>query len=429
MVHHPDICQGDKKVAAQRFARIVEAHDVLSDPVERRRYDADRRIRETASSPSSRPATVTASEWAYRTPPPVEHETTTAPRKKGKRSGLRLKRVLVLGASLAIALCLCVVLASAIGEHLLASREKENKVAKGPARRQDETAKALGVQKEITLALGSKVKMRLVLIPAGKFMMGTPANEKDRSGDEAQHEVTITNPFYVGVYHVTKGQFAAFVADTNYMTDAEKDGKAWSWDGTKFREMPGNSWRKTGFQQDDDHPVVNVSWNDAVAFCNWLGERSGKAVKLPTEAQFEFANRAGSKATYPWGDDPDDGKGWCNAADQTAKKQSSGWNVFNWDDGYTFTSPVGKFKANAFGLYDMTGNAWEWCADWYDNDYYANSPKTDPPGPATGQFRVLRGGSCGTDPWFCRSAYRSGNGPVYRNIIIGFRVVALPGSD
>ena len=295
--------------------------------------------------------------------------------------------------------------------------------AKEAARRQDETAKALGVQKELILDLGNKVTMKLLLVPAGKFMMGSPKEEKERDDDEAQHEVTISKPFFMAIHHVTKGQFAAFVADSNYKTDAEKDGKAFGWDGTMFGKMAGYSWRKTGFWQDDDHPVVNVSWNDAVAFCTWLSKKSGRTVILPTEAQFEYANRAGTSTAYQWGDDPDDGKGWCNAADQTAKKQFPDWPVFNWDDGYTFTSPVGKFKPNGFGLYDMHGNAWQWCADWLDWEYYANSPKSDPQGPPTGQYRVLRGGSWDCRPWWkCRSAFRFRGEPVACGDEGGFRV-------
>jgi sulfatase modifying factor 1 len=266
--------------------------------------------------------------------------------------------------------------------------------------------------------------MKLVLVPPGKFMMGSPESEKDRSKDEGpQHEVTLSKPFYMGVYEVTKGQFAQFVSDSGHKTDAEKGGKAWGWDGTNFAEIAGYSWRKTGFEQTEDHPVVNVSWDDAVEFCKWLSKKTGKTVSLPTEARWEYACRAGTTTAYPWGDDPDDGKGWCNAADQTAKKTfGASWTYFSWDDGYAFTSPAGKFKANAFGLYDMIGNAWEWCADWYA-DSYADANKTDPTGAPSGAYRVLRGGSWGYDPRGCRSAYRDGFDPVLRGIRLGFRVV------
>jgi formylglycine-generating enzyme required for sulfatase activity len=285
--------------------------------------------------------------------------------------------------------------------------------------------------KELTLDLGNKVTMKLVRVPAGKFMMGSPKTEKHRGTDEAQHEVTISKAFYMGATHVTVDQFAAFANDSGYKTDAEKDGGSVGYeieDGKlTFKKVDGASWRKPSFDQKGDHPVVQVSWNDAKAFCDWLSKKSGKKVALPTEAQWEYACRAGTKTAYPWGDSPDDGKGWANCPDQGLKKKlpnaPAAWTFFSWDDGFVFTSPVGSFKPNAFGLYDMIGNAWEWCSDWCDGDYYANSPKTDPQGPASGLTRVLRGGCWFSSPRLCRSAMRLRNAPVIRYGSIGFRVV------
>src|SRR5204862_177213 len=122
------------------------------------------------------------------------------------------------------------------------------------------------------------------------------------------------------MYQVTKGQFAAFVADRGYKTDAENRGYSYGWDGKQWGKVNGASWKKSGLDQTDDHPVVCVSHNDAVAFCRWLSKKTGKTVKLPTEAQWEYACRAGTTTAYQWGDDPNDGKGWCNAADETYKK-------------------------------------------------------------------------------------------------------------
>ena len=284
--------------------------------------------------------------------------------------------------------------------------------------------------KELTLDLGNKVTMKLVRIPAGKFLMGSPETEKDRDEDEVQHEVTISKPFYMGVTHVTVDQFAAFVKDSGYKTDAEKDG--WSLgfeikDGTlDFKNMDGWSWRNPSFDQKGDHPVVHVSWNDAQAFCDWLSKKSGKTVVLPTEAQWEYACRAGTKTAYPWGDNPDDGKGWANGADQRLKKKipnaPAHWPFFNWDDGFVYTSPVGSFKANAFGLYDMTSNAWQWCQDWYGP--YSSGNTTDPTGPASAQGRVLRGGSWLGNADYCRAADRTGLTPGRRSDGHGFRVVS-----
>ncbi|MBS3734590.1 MAG: SUMF1/EgtB/PvdO family nonheme iron enzyme, partial [Phycisphaerae bacterium] len=191
------------------------------------------------------------------------------------------------------------------------------------------------------------------------------------------------------------------------------------------------SWRNPSFDQKGDHPVVQMSWNDAKAFCDWLSKKSGKTVVLPTEAQWEYACRAGTKTAYPWGDNPDDGTGWANASDQSLKKKlpnEKGWVFFRWDDGFAFSSPVGSFKANAFGLYDMIGNVWEWCEDRYGD--YEKEAVTDPTGAATGRLRVLRGGSWydGT-PGLCRSACRNRLNPEFRIDLNGFRVAVSAGVD
>jgi len=213
-------------------------------------------------------------------------------------------------------------------------------------------AAADGLQKELSLDLGNAVKLELVLIPAGKFLMGSPETEKDRQKDETQHEVTISQPFYMGKYEVTIGQFERFVEAAKYKTDAEKDGWAWAWNGKMFDEVNGANWRKPGFEQGPEHPVCVVSWNDAKAFCAWaiqvaqasgLRTQSGglrHTVRLPTEAEWEYAARAGTTTAYPWGDNPDDGKGWGNAADQTAKQKFNikGEDLFKWEDGYAFTA-------------------------------------------------------------------------------------------
>ncbi|MCY2952401.1 MAG: formylglycine-generating enzyme family protein [Planctomycetota bacterium] len=307
--------------------------------------------------------------------------------------------------------------------------------------------------KELVLDLGDKVTLKLVQIPAGKFLMGSPDEEKKAAvkeavaagiseaqaskafEDETEHEVTISKPFYMGITHVTVDQFAAFVKDSGYKTEAEKDWGAIGFeikDGKlDFKRVDGCSWRNPSFDQKGDHPVVQVSWNDAKAFCDWLSKKSGKTVVLPTEAQWEYACRAGTKTAYPWGDNRDDGKGCANCSDQSLKKKipnhQKGWAFFSWDDGFVFTSPVASFKANAFGLYDMNGNAWQWCQDRYGD--YEKGAATDPTGANTGALRVLRGGSWHLNPGFCRSAYRIGDDPVNRIGGIGFRVALAAGVD
>jgi formylglycine-generating enzyme required for sulfatase activity len=294
--------------------------------------------------------------------------------------------------------------------------------------------------KELTLELGNGATLKLIQIPAGKFFMGSSETAKDRSKDEIQHEVTISKAFYMGVTHVTVDQFAAFVKDSGYKTDAEKEGLSVQAQFGTGGGLPvfqattsGISWRNLiVFSQNGDHPVVQVSWNDAQAFCTWLSKKSGKTVVLPTEAQWEYACRAGTTTVYPWGDNPDDGKGWTNCADQSLKRSPSAprrtppHKYFSWDDGFGFTSPVRSFKANNFGLYDMIGNTWQWCSDWYGD--YDRGSVTDPKGADTGKGRVARGGSWDDDPPECRSAYRNGFTPDDRHLNVGFRV-AVAGVD
>ena len=169
--------------------------------------------------------------------------------------------------------------------------------------------------------------------------------------------------------------------------------------------------------------MVNVSWNDAVAFCKWLSRKEGKTYRLPTEAEWEYACRAGTTTRYYSGDDPETLAKVGNVADATAKAKFPDWKyTIKANDGYVFTAPVGKFKPNAFGLYDMHGNAWQWCADWYGADYYATSPADDPTGPDSGDVRVLRGGSWFDGPSVTRSAIRLGVIPGYGGSSTGFRV-------
>jgi len=236
-------------------------------------------------------------------------------------------------------------------------------------------AKEHGLEPAMSLDLGNGVKLELVLIPAGKFMMGSPETEKDRLSDETQHEVTISQPFYMGKYEVTQEQYEA-VTGTN--PSLFKDAK---------------------------NPVENVSWDDAQEFCKKLSAKTAKTVRLPTEAQWEYACRAGTETRFYSGDADDDLDG-------------VGWYFSN--SGIT-TYPVGAKKPNAWGLYDMHGNVWNWCADWYGK--YELGAATDPTGPTTGTSRVLRGGSWYGYPWFCRSAFRSIDSPVVRGIAVGFRLM------
>jgi formylglycine-generating enzyme required for sulfatase activity len=244
--------------------------------------------------------------------------------------------------------------------------------------------------------------------------------------------VRITKPFYLGVHEVTVGQFRQFIKDTGYKTDAEKGTMVkgaigWNPDTKMFELNEKYSWQKAGFEQTDDHPVVNVSWNDAVEFCKWLSGKEGKTYRLPTEAEWEYACRAGTGTRYYHGDDPEGLAAVGNVADATAKAQFPEWEAtIAARDGYVFTAPVGKFKPNAWGLYDMHGNVWEWCADWHAEQYYKTSPPEDPKGPDSGLFRVLRGGSWDFGPVSSRAANRFPYVPAYRDNFSGFRLARTP---
>ena len=299
--------------------------------------------------------------------------------------------------------------------------------------------------KQITNSIG----MKLTLIPSGEFMMGSGESAEataaffnktygeniltaDLFKDEhPKHRVRITKPFYLGTYHVTRGQFRQFVKNSGYKTEAEKGEKpgayGWNPDKKKFGFNEKYSWRNAGFEQTDEHPVVNVSWNDAVAFCQWLSKREDKTYRLPTEAEWEYACRAGTTTRYYNGDDPETLAKVGNIADAAAKAPFPDWTwTIKANDGYVFTSPVGKFKPNAFGLYDMHGNAWQWCADWYDAEYHAVSPADDPPGPTTGSSRVIRGGCWYSPAWHCRLADRYWDLPGIGDDGLGFRASLVP---
>jgi formylglycine-generating enzyme len=292
--------------------------------------------------------------------------------------------------------------------------------------------------KQITTSIG----MKLTLVPSGEFMMGSGESAKDTAAffnkaygehfltadslkDEyPHHRVRITKPFYLGTYHVTRGQFRQFVVATAYKTDAEKaGGHGWNPTTKKYDFNEKYSWQNVGFEQTDEHPVVNVSWNDAVAFCKWLSKKEGKTYRLPTEAEWEYACRAGTTTRYYSGDDPETLAKVGNVADASYKANFADWKYcIKSNDGYVFTSPVGKFKPNAFGLYDMHGNAWQWCADRYSAEYYSNSPVDDPMGPDSGAERVFRGSSWNDWPDYIRSANRFRSTPGDRNYLTGFRV-------
>lgn len=264
----------------------------------------------------------------------------------------------------------------------------------------------------------------MVLVPAGEFTMGSTEGDAD---EKPVHRVSL-DAFYMDKYEVTNKLFQKFTRETGYETTAEKEGKAYAVDSSgSWKEVSGANWRKpeggeTVFVSNrDEHPVVSVSWHDAEAYCRWAGKR------LPTEAEFEYANRGGTTTTYWWGDGNPGSRLVANIADESAKRQFSGWAIMaGYDDGYVRTAPVGSFAPNPFGLYDTTGNVAEWTADWYGKDYYERSPNRNPTGPSGGEYKVLRGGSWDFTPQLVRSAGRFNGTPMRRPGDIGFRCAKTP---
>ena len=266
-------------------------------------------------------------------------------------------------------------------------------------RRQEETAATLGVAVTQELDLGGGVMMKMVLLPAGEFMMGDTVSAEQRAGElntqadrlldeHPMHNVRISRPFYMGIYEVTQEQYEAV--------------------------MGNNPSQFTG----PTLPVEQVSWDDAVAFCRQASTVTGRTFRLPTEAEWEYACRAGTSTAFCWGDDFL--QGICNIENDEGSDENSNVEPFRrMGLPVDQTVPVGSFAPNVWGLHDMHGNVWEWCHDWYGEDYYADSEAVDPQGPRGGEVHVLRGGSWINPPAWGRSAKR--NGYSLRSTYTGIR--------
>ena len=246
--------------------------------------------------------------------------------------------------------------------------------------------------------------------PAGSFMMGSPESEEDRVTIETQHPVNLTKGFWIMETEVTVGMFKAFVNDTGYES---KGYVPYGWTGSEWKQDSKYSWQNPGFNQDDRHPVTCVSWNDAVAFSEWLSKKTGLKILLPTEAQWEYACRAGTTTAYFWGNALNGDKANCNG-NYPYGGVSKGKYIGK-------TTPVGSYQANAWGLFDMHGNVCEWCIDRLGN--YPNKKVENPLGASSGSSRVYRGGDWHYDAKGCRSAFRNGNASGNRSSVLGFRCV------
>jgi formylglycine-generating enzyme required for sulfatase activity len=262
----------------------------------------------------------------------------------------------------------------------------------------------------------------MVVIPPGRFTMGSPSGEAGRFDAEGpQHSVAIPGVFGVGKYEVTRGQFARFVSESGHSSA----GGCYAWTGSQWEQDASKGWRNPGYPQTDDDPVVCVSWEDAKAYTQWLTRKAGKAYRMLTEAEWEYAARAGSQASRPWGDNPSDACRYANVADASARSGvpgTGGWTFHDCNDGRAYTAPVGSYQANAFGLHDMIGNAWEWTEDCW-NSKYAGAP-SEGNAWTSGEcgLRVLRGGSWFDYPQGTRSAYRGRSSAGGRYGYNGFRL-------
>jgi formylglycine-generating enzyme required for sulfatase activity len=260
------------------------------------------------------------------------------------------------------------------------------------------------------------IEPELVFVQGGNFYMGSKKDAPDAGYyEKPRHEVQVSS-FYMSKYEVTYGEFKTFVNETGYQTDADKDGGSYIWNVTtkEWETKAGVNWKYDAQGQPRDidekrHPVIHVSWNDAQAYMNWLNSKTGKSYRLPTEAEWEFAARGGTKS-----------QGYLYSG-------SNSINLVAWynENSGNGTHPVGEKQANELGIFDMTGNVWEWCQDWYDASYYAGRPDLDvnPPGGSPAQFRVNRGGGWYFTPDYCRVAYRSNHSPDGRSGNLGFRLV------
>ena len=308
--------------------------------------------------------------------------------------------------------------------------------------------------------LSNSLGMVMVAVPAGEFQMGSdepvaalalafpglpPERLAERLAELADetpvHWVRITRPFWLGRTEVTVGQFRRFLQGSGHVPESVADGTGgYGYDAVRASAPAGApeargdafagrdprwSWADPGFAQNDEHPVVNVTFNDALAMARWLSQREGRVYRLPTEAEWEYACRAGQATRFQGGNEASSLQGAAKLFEQTSAVDWPRWQAQaqSWRDGHRFTAPVASFAANAFGLHDMHGNVWEWVADRYDESYYARSPVADPQGPETGGRRVRRGGSWHSWPIYARCSYRNWNNPQTRYTLVGFRLL------
>ncbi len=315
------------------------------------------------------------------------------------------------------------------------SREDDDLRSQASARQQQAQQQGAAQQaaqpvRTATLTAGQSLKdcaqcPEMVVIPAGTFTMGSVvpeqalANaagvEKNFTDRESPQHSVIIQSFAASKYAITKGEFGQFVSAKGYVTEAEKGEGCFVWKDNRWQFDKASNWRSAGFQQGDDHPVVCVSWNDANAYAQWVSQISGKTYRLLSEAEREYAARAGSQTAFWWGDSI--------STDQANYGGNYSYNGSAKGEYRQGTVAVSSFKANPFGLHNVHGNVWEWVEDCF-HDNYSGAP-ADGSACTTGcsnNARVLRGGSWFSNPAILRSAYRFVSTPDIRNNILGFRL-------
>ncbi len=291
-----------------------------------------------------------------------------------------------------------------------------------------------GVAEAVSLTTASASTDGMILIPGGKFQMGTADEVGYPADGEGPVREVMLQGFWIDAIAVSNERFAAFVDNTGHLTEAERF--EWSFvfagllppDFTDtrgiaaapwWRQVFGADWRhpegpNSNINERPDHPVVHVSWNDALGYCTWAGTR------LPTEAEWEYAARGGlEQKRYPWGDEPEP-----HGQHRMNVWQGEFPNQNTVDDGYFGTAPVSAFGSNGYGLFNMSGNVWEWCSDWFSPTYHANGSRENPIGPPSGDAKVIRGGSYLCHDSYCnryRVAARTRNTPDSSTGNMGFR--------
>ncbi|MEZ4829454.1 MAG: formylglycine-generating enzyme family protein [Bacteroidia bacterium] len=266
-------------------------------------------------------------------------------------------------------------------------------------------------QSVVKTAIPTKVNFptpEMIFIKGGTFDMGSEKYDNEKP----VHKVTVSD-FWLGKTAVTVGQFAAFIDATGYKTNAEKGDGSYIWTGSEWKKKAGINWRcnasgKVRPESEWNHPIIHVSWNDAKVYCDWLSEQTGQKWRLPTEAEWEYAAGGGSENRTEYA-----------GTNNESELGDYAWYTKNTKD--TGTRPVGQKKPNRLGLYDMSGNVWEWCWDWYGS--YTSSDISNPQGPEKGTDRVSRGGSWLSFAEYCRVSLRRNLSPDYRSYFLGFRPV------